>query len=46
MRGETLTLEYWEDEEWFVGHLVECSESSVKGKRWRNWMRTFGTLIV
>jgi hypothetical protein len=32
MREETLTLEYWEDEGWFVGHLVECPEVNSQGK--------------
>ena len=32
MREETLTLEYWEDEGWFVGRLVEYPEVASQGK--------------
>ena len=32
MREETLTLEYWKDEGWFVGHLVEYPEVASQGE--------------
>ncbi len=32
MTEEKLTLEYWEDEGWFVGHLIECPEVASQGK--------------